>query len=131
MSATVAQFTYESVRDAVRAHEHNFTTPTLIVLTAGNPVAVSRSAAWDDHVTADAMATTLAGVATLITRHRALFGPAVIAYGVDLPGERVAFVVDRDRCRHHIQLPGVPTQPLRRDRWDAAIDGLTTMINAL
>ena len=72
----------------------------------------------------------LAGMARLIARHPAMFTADVAGYAVVLPGERVAFAADRTGRRYHIPLSGVPTEPLRADRWDAMIDSVTAMITA-
>jgi hypothetical protein len=69
-------------------------------------------------------------MARLIACHRAALTADVVGYAVILPGERVAFAADRTGLTHHIQLPGVPTEPLRADRWGAMIDSITAMINA-
>ncbi|BCJ51789.1 hypothetical protein Asp14428_32640 [Actinoplanes sp. NBRC 14428] len=81
-------------------------------------------------LTADSIAATCTAMARLITRHPAMFTADVAGYAVILPGERVAFAADRTGVTHHIQLSGVPTEPLRADRWDAMIDSITAMITA-
>ena len=132
MTATTApQFTTESVVAAVKSVAATCAATTLVTLTAtGDTVTGRPEAVPGGPLTADTMPATLAGMARLITRHPGMFPGDVAGYAVILPGERVAFAADRTGISHHIQLPGVPTEPLRADRWGAVCDGLTAMINA-
>ncbi len=105
--------------------------PTLATLTAaGDTVTARPETLPGGPLSADSIAATLAGMARLIARHPAMFTADVAGYAVILPGERVAFAADRTGTAHHIQLPGVPTEPLRPDRWDTMIDSITAMITA-
>ncbi|GAA4466606.1 hypothetical protein [Phytohabitans houttuyneae] len=130
-STTGPQFRIESVCDAVKSVAADGDAPTLVTLTATGATVTGRADVWPGGApAADAIGATLAGMARLIARHPAMFDPTVAGYGVILPAERVAFAADRTGTTHHIQLPGVPTEPLRPDRWSAICDGLTAMINA-
>lgn len=105
--------------------------PTLATLTATGDMVTARPETLPGGAqTADSIATALAGMARLIARHPAMFTADIAGYVVILPGERVAFAADRTGRTHHIQLPGVPTEPLRADRWDTMIDSITAMITA-
>ncbi len=130
-STATPQFTIESVVAAVKSAAATCTAPTVITLTATPATVTGRPETTPGGpLTADTMPATLAGMARLITRHPHLFPGDVAGYAAVLPGERVAFAVERTGTTHHIQLPGAPTEPLRADRWGAVCDGLTTMINA-
>jgi len=132
MSATtVRRFTITSVRDAVRAHAADCTAPSLVVVTARARAVAARSATWPADATADAIVEMLAEMATLLTCNPIMIDPAVVAFGVALPGERVAFAADRHGRNYHIQLPGAPTVPLQSERWGDICDGLIALINAI
>lgn len=129
---TTTTFSIRSVSDAIRATGDRCDAPTLMTLSADGPTVHARAEnVPGGPLTADSAPATLAAMARLIPRHRALFADsAVVGYAVALPGERVAFAVDSNGNRHHVQLPGAPTEPLRSDRWDAIIDSLTAMTTA-
>lgn len=130
-TTTGPQFRIESVRDAVKSVAADCDAPTLVTLTANRATVTGRAEAWPGGApAADAIGATLAGMARLIARHPVMFDLTVAGYALILPAERVAFAADRTGTTHHIQLPGVPTERLRRDRWSAICDGLTAMINA-
>lgn len=107
MTATTApQFTTESITAAVRAVAATCTAPTLVTLTAAATAVTGRVEAWPGGVPApDAMGPTLAGIARLIARHRALFSGDVVAYAVILPGQRDAYAADRNGSFHFIAVP--------------------------
>jgi hypothetical protein len=128
---TAPQFRIESVPDAVKSVAANCDAPTLVTLTAHGATVTARAEAWPGGTpAADGIGAALASMARLIARHPALFDATVAGYALVLPGERVAFAADRTGTTHHIQLSGVPTEPLRPDRWSAICDALTAMINA-
>ncbi len=129
MTATAAHPAIESVTAAVTAVAARCDTPTLVTLTGTSGAVTGRQEALPGGpVTADTIAATCVGMARLIARHPATLTADVAGYAVILPGERVAFAADRAGHTHHIQLSGVPTEPLRADRWDAMIDSITAMI---
>ncbi|GAB1644344.1 hypothetical protein [Krasilnikovia sp. MM14-A1259] len=131
MPTTPASARFKSVRDAVKLVAADSTAPTLVTLTgAGNTVAGRAETVPGGELTADTAAAILTGMARLFARHPGMFGADVAGYAVVLPGERVAFAADRIGATHHIQLPGAPTEPLRRDRWGGIRDRLHAMINA-
>jgi hypothetical protein len=120
-----------AVTAAVKAAAADCAAPTVITLTGTGTALTGRPETLPGGpVTPDTVAASTALLARLIGRHPAMFTADVAAYAVVLPGERVAFAADRDGSTYHIQLPGVPTEPLRSDRWDAMIDGVTAMIRA-
>ena len=130
-TTTGTVLTMKSVRDAVKSVAATCDRPMLATLTATGTVVTGRPEPIPGGpATADTMPATLSGMARLIGRHRGIFPTDVAGYAVILPGERVAFAVDRTGTTHHIQLHGVPTEPLRSDRWGDICDGLTAMINA-
>jgi hypothetical protein len=131
MSVTLARV--NAVSAAVKAVAADCETPVLATLTgADTRVTARREALPGGPLTADAIAPALAGMARLIARHPAMFrGTDVCGYAVILPGERVAFVADRDGTTYHVQLPGKPTESLRPDRWDAMIDAVRAMTGAI
>ncbi|MGC9667423.1 hypothetical protein ACNTMW_12810 [Planosporangium sp. 12N6] len=119
------------MRDAVKLVAADCAAPTLVTLIGTGATVTGRAEAVPGGaLTADAAAATLASMAWLIARHPGMFGADVAGYAVVLPGERVAFAADRAGRTHHIQLPGAPTEPLRRDRWGGICDGLIAMINS-
>jgi hypothetical protein len=131
MNTTVPTPAIESVTAAVTAVAARCDTPALVTLTGtGGAVTGRQEALPGGPVTADSIAAVCAGMARLIARHPGTLTADVTGYAVILPGERVAFAADRAGRTHHIQLPGVPTEPLRADRWGAMIDSITAMINA-
>jgi transcriptional regulator of nitric oxide reductase len=122
----------ESVSGIVRSIAATCTAPTVVTLiTDGTTISGRPETALREVLTADTAAATLADMALLIARHPSAFdAPTVFGYALILPGERVAFAADRTEVTHHIQLPGIPTETLRVDRWSAICDGLTTMIKS-
>nr|WP_255644703.1 hypothetical protein [Actinoplanes polyasparticus] len=121
----------ESIAAAVTGLAARCDGPTLATLTAAGDTVTARPETLPGGVTtADSIPAAMAGMARLIARHPAMFTADVAGYAVILPGERVVFAADRTGATHHIQLPGVPTEPLRADRWDAMIDSITAMITA-
>lgn len=129
---TAGTIAMKSVTDAVCAIASECHTPALLTLTgAGSAITARREAVPDHAMTPDAIGATLGAMAALIARHPGMFDADVAGYAVVLPGQRVAFAVDRTGVTHHIQLPGVPTEPLRPDGWDTVINGLTAMINTV
>jgi hypothetical protein len=121
----------ESVTAAVTGLAARCDGPTLATLTAaGDTVTARPETLPGGPLTADSIAATCAGMARLIARHPAMFTADVAGYAVILPGERVAFAADSTGVTHHIQLPGVPAESLRADRWGAMIDGISAMITA-
>jgi hypothetical protein len=121
----------ESVAAAVKAVAADCAAPTVVTLTGTGAAVTGRAEVLPGGpATPDTIAASTAALARLIDRHPAMLTAAVTAYAVVLPGERVAFAADRAGTTYHIQLPGVPTEPLRADRWDAMIDGVTAMIRA-
>ena len=132
MTATAPVLRTASVIAAVTGLAARCDGPTLATLTAtGDTVTARPETLPGGAQTADSIAAALAGMARLIARHPAMFTADVAGYAVILPGERVAFATDRTGTTHHIQLFGVPTEPLRADRWDAMIDSITAMITAV
>lgn len=128
---TAGTIAMKSVTDAVRAIAAECHTPALITLTGTGTAVTGRQEALPGHaVTSDTIGATLTAMAALISRHPDMFEADVAGYAVVVPGQRVAFAASRTGTTHHIQLPGVPGEPLRPDRWGIVIDGLTAMINA-
>ena len=131
MKATATHPAIEFVTAAVSAVAARCDTPTVVTLTGtGGAVTGRPEALPGGPVTADTIAAACAGMARLIARHPGTLTADVTGYAVILPGERVAFAADRAGRTHHLQLPGVPTEPLCTDRWGAVCDGLTAMIKA-
>ena len=131
MTTTAPVLSTASVTAAVTGLAARCDAPTLATLTAAGDTVTARPETLPGGTqTADSIAATCAGMARLITRHPAMFTADIAAYAIILPGERVAFAADRTGRTHHIQLPGVPTEPLRTDRWDAMINSITAMITA-
>ncbi len=131
MTATAPVLRTASVTAAVKGLAARCDGPTLVTLTATGDTVAARPETLPGGVpTADSIAAACAGMARLIARHPAMFTADVAGYAVILPGERVAFAADRTGERYRIPLPGVPTEPLRADRWDAMIDSVTAMITA-
>ena len=121
----------ESVTAAVKAVAADCATPTVVTLTGTGTAVTGRPETLPGGpATPDTIATSTATLARLIGRHPATLTTDVTGYAVILPGERVAFAADRAGTTYHIQLPRVPTEPLRADRWDAMIHGVTAMIRA-
>jgi hypothetical protein len=131
MTTTAPAFPATAITVAVRTIAADCDGPTLATLTAAGATVTGRpeTLPGGPHA-ADTIATACADMARLIARHPATLTADVTAYAVILPGERVAFAADRTGTTHHIQLPGVPTEPLRADRWDAMVDSITAMVNA-
>lgn len=131
MSITLARVNAVSV--AVKAVAADCDTPVLATLAgAGTQVTARREALPGGPLTGDTITPALTDMARLIARHPAMFrNTDVCGYAVILPGERVAFVADRDGTTYHVQLPGKPTESLRPDRWDAMIDAVRDMMGAI
>ncbi|GAA3949947.1 hypothetical protein [Actinoplanes auranticolor] len=131
MTATAPVLRTESVTAAVKGLAARCDGPTLATLTAAGDTVTARPETLPGGAqTADSIAATCAAMARLIARHPAMLTADVAGYAVILPGERFAFAADRTGVTHHIQLPGVPTESLRADRWDAMIDSIAAMITA-
>ena len=128
-TATNAEFIRNFVR-AAKFHAERCEGPALVMLIAtGDFVSGYAHPVPPPALAPDTIEATLSAMAPLIADHADLNGDDVAGYAVVLPGERVAFGADRNGTTHHIQLPGAPTEPLRRDRWAGICDGLTAMIN--